>query len=210
MLARKRLQWVLVIVLPLLLVGWFVLPERRAPLINPNPTGEVIVALGDSLTEGSQDRTTKGYPEHLSRLIGKPVINAGRWGAATADALKLLDEDVLRHNPRIVIVLLGGNDIIRRIPPEDTEANLREIIRRIQERGALVMLASVDTAIMGRSDAWNRSIARVAREAGVVYIPDVMRGILYNPARTYDKIHPNEEGERLLAERIYEGGKGHW
>jgi len=79
---------------------------------NLHSNNEAIVCLGDSLTEGVGASSGEDYPSVLSRELAFPVVNLGQRGDTTARALARLP-DVLARNPRLVIVLLGGNDFLR-------------------------------------------------------------------------------------------------
>ena len=68
---------------------------HQPPIKNPRPAGENIVCFGDSLTYGTGASQGMDYPTQLSRLIGRPVINAGIPGDTTATALARLERDVL-------------------------------------------------------------------------------------------------------------------
>jgi len=92
--------------------------SRPAPIVNLHPTGKQILALGDSLTEGVGASRGHDYVSVLAKKIGRPILNRGVAGDTTADALARLNRDVLTQEPQIVIVFLGGNDILRKIPAE--------------------------------------------------------------------------------------------
>ena len=104
------------------LVAWLVLASGPAPA---RPTsGERIIAFGDSLVQGVGASPGHDIVSVLSRRLGVPIVNAGRSGDTTGAALTRLDSAVLSRNPRIVIVLLGGNDMLRRVPRATTFDNL--------------------------------------------------------------------------------------
>ena len=71
-----------------------------------------IVAFGDSLTEGVGATSGNDYVSQLERLSGESIINAGVRGDTTRSALERVDSDVLSEDPSIVIVWLGGNDVL--------------------------------------------------------------------------------------------------
>jgi acyl-CoA thioesterase-1 len=167
---------------------------------NLESRGETIICLGDSLTEGVGAGPGEAYPAILSQRIGFPVQNAGRRGDTTAQALACLATDVLEKNPRLVIVLLGGNDFLRQVPARETEANLAEIVRRIQDHGAMVVIAALRLGWF--TDEYSSMYEKLARRAGALYIPQVMKDILSDNTLKSDPIHPNAAGYRLLAERI--------
>ena len=176
--------------------------RRSWTIANAHPTGTNVIAFGDSLTEGYRVDPGQGWPDQLSVIVGRPILNRGVSGNTTGDALARLDRDVLAESPRVVLVCLGGNDMLRRMPPDQQFDNLRTIIRRIQDKGALVVLIGTEGfKILGNVDYGDRYEA-IARETGSVYISDLMKGILTEPALMVDQIHPNGRGYAKIARRI--------
>jgi acyl-CoA thioesterase-1 len=169
---------------------------------NRDSSGQTIVCFGDSLTEGVGARGGEDYPSVLARLIGAPVINAGRRGDTTAAALNRLAGDVLDKNPRLVILLLGGNDFLRQFPIGETKKNMEEIIRRIQERGAMVVIAGMKLGLF--TDEYGPLMEDLAEKFGALLVPQVTKGILTDSKLKSDPIHPNGAGYQLIAERIAE------
>ena len=168
---------------------------------NLRSTNEAIVCLGDSLTEGVGANGGEDYPAVLSRELAFPVINSGRRGDTTALALARLSE-VLEGNPRLVIVLLGGNDFLRQVPRAESKKNLAELVRRIQGHGAMVAIAGMRLGIF--SDEYSPIYEETAKQLGAYYIPQAMQGILTDPKLKSDPIHPNGAGYRLMGQRIAE------
>jgi lysophospholipase L1-like esterase len=128
------------------------------------------------------------------------VINAGVSGDTTESALARIDADVLSRSPRIVIVGLGGNDLLRQIPIGTTEANLRTIVRKINEAGSMVVLLGFRFPSLGPSYA--DMYARVAKDERCLLIGNVLHGIITDPSLKSDEIHPNARGYALMADRI--------
>jgi acyl-CoA thioesterase-1 len=174
--------------------------ENFAQIRNIRSAGETIVCFGDSLTEGVGAGEGEDYPSALSRQLASPVVNAGRRGDTTADALQRLSDAVLSKNPRLVIVLLGGNDFLRQRPRQETRKNLEEIVRRVQARGAIVAIVGMRLGLL--TDDYAAVFEETARQFGALYIPGVMKGILSDSKFRSDPIHPNGAGYRLIAERI--------
>lgn len=168
---------------------------------NLDSTGESIVCFGDSITKGIYIGSGNDYPSVLGQKVAWPVINAGASGDTTHDALKRIEADVLAHNPRMVIVMLGGNDFLRKIPLEKTLANIDTIVVKIQEHGAVVVLAALRLGLL--KDNYTKKFKNIAKKRGALFVPNIMKGILTNPKLKYDQIHPNAEGYRLIADRIY-------
>jgi lysophospholipase L1-like esterase len=168
-------------------------------------SGENIICFGDSLTSGYGATPGMDYPAHLSRLVGRPVINAGRSGETTVSALARLDRDVLSRSPRIVLVTLGGNDLMRGMDRQQAFGNLKAIVTSIQARGALVIIGGVEAPIWGRG--FEEGYRQVSKETGAVLIPDVLKGIMGNPNLMHDAIHPNDSGYAAMARYFHEAMK---
>jgi lysophospholipase L1-like esterase len=167
------------------------------PVKNPRPAGENIICFGDSLTYGTGASRGMDYPARLSRLIGRPVINAGIPGDTTTTALARLERDVLARSPRIVLITLGGNDLKNRQDRDQAFRNLKTIITSIQNRGALVIVGGLDVPLWGRG--FQEQYRRVCEETGAVLVPDVLKDLLGNPDRMSDAIHPNDAGYGIMA-----------
>ena len=179
----------------------FFLCGCEARIAHRDSQGTTIVCFGDSLTAGYGAEKGKDYPSVLRDQVDLPVVNAGVSGDTTAGALGRLDSDVLSRDPKIVIITLGGNDFLYKVPKDETLKNMGEIVDRIQSRGAMVVLAAVQTGLWG--DAYAEDYKKLGRQKRFVVIPNVLQGILFNPRYKYDQIHPNSEGYRIMAERIY-------
>ena len=111
------------------------------------PAAPVVVAFGDSITEGYGVARGEDYPAQLERALrarGRRVtmINAGVSGDTTNNALDRVGS-VIASKPSLVIVEFGGNDGLRGLPPSATRKNLSEIIVRLQQAGARVALVGM-------------------------------------------------------------------
>lgn len=186
----------------IVLVGlvWMLWPQSFSHVENLESRGSEIIAFGDSLTAGYGAGAGEDYPSKLSAISGIVVTNAGVSGDTTESALKRLDQDVLDGDPRIVIVGLGGNDYLRSIPLSTTEANLRTIINRIQNRGAMVVLLGFRFPSLNAN--YGVMYERVAEEEGALFIPDILDGIMGDASLKSDSIHPNARGYEIVAERV--------
>lgn len=128
-----------------------------------------------------------------------PIINLGVSGNTTADAMARTD-DIFKQDPKIVIVLLGGNDYLRRIPMDDTFANLDKIVDEIQSHGAAVLLLGVRGGLL--KDSYNSRFEVFAREHGTGFVPNVLDGLLGNRDYMSDEIHPNDAGYAKIADKV--------
>ncbi len=189
----------LLLLLAVVLWGWRQFFASYS-ITNAPPRNPTIVAFGDSLTAGSGSSPGRDYPSVLAQRLGLPVINRGVPGDTTAQALARLERDVLALEPGLVIVILGGNDYLRGIDAAVVEHNLSTIVERLQAAGAVVVLGEIRGVIPGAD--YGSLFRRVARKYGAALVPDLLKDILTNPARKSDPIHPNDEGYRLMADRV--------
>lgn len=196
--AGKR--WPIVLLAGLGLLGalwWF---QARGPRAADPTAGREIIVFGDSLVEGVGATPGRDVPSLLSSRIGVPIVNAGRRGDTTAAALARLETAVLSRDPRVVVVLLGGNDFLRRVPKEQTFANLDAIVGRIRARGAAVVVVGLSLGIL--TDGYGDRYEDLARRQSAGLVPDVLDGIIGRPELMADQIHPNDRGYALMADRI--------
>src|SRR3984893_12605157 len=102
---------------------------RRAPPTLDSP-GTSVVCLGDSITAGVGASEGHAYPVVLAERLGREVINGSLPPDTAADGLARLPQ-VLAQDPWLVIVELGGNDILRQVPIERTEEALAGIVPQL-------------------------------------------------------------------------------
>ena len=165
---------------------------------NLDSPGRTIVCFGDSLTAGVGRGAGATYPEHLARLLGVPVVNAGVPGDTASQALRRLD-GVLADDPWLVVVELGGNDILRRVPLETTEAALATVVERLLEARVVPLLIEVRGPFGGRH---GRLFDRLESRYGVPVLSDVLPDLLVDRRYKSDAIHLNAAGYERLAEAV--------
>ncbi len=158
-----------------------------------------ILFFGDSLVAGAGASEGGSLPDRLSKILDEPVLNFGESGNTTTDGLARV-EIAREAHPRLVIVLLGGNDFLRRIDRVTTQDNLKKIVTAFQEDGAAVLLLGVRSGILrGGSEELYRE---VAKQTGAAYEDDVLKGIFGHPELMSDAIHPNDAGYEKIAHRL--------
>ena len=162
--------------------------------------GTTVVAFGDSLVAGRGAPSGRDFASVLSSRLAVPIINAGRSGDTTGSALARLNRDVLSRDPKIAIVLLGGNDFLRRVPVEETFDNLTTIVQQLRRHGAAVVLAGVSVGLM--SDPYAARYESLARQESAGLVPDILGGIFGHSDLMADPIHPNEQGYEIIADRL--------
>jgi acyl-CoA thioesterase-1 len=154
---------------------------------------------GDSLTYGTGASEQESYPAILGQLIGREVVRSGVPGEVTGQGLQRL-ESIEEHRPRLVIVCLGGNDMLKRLSMADTRSNLRSIIKMLKERGIAVVLIGVPQPALLSSPP--DFYPKLAREFAIPYEGEILKTVLYAAEMKADPIHPNARGYRKVAEAV--------
>ena len=171
----------------------------------------VLVALGDSLTAGFGVAADEAFPARLEARLRTEgyayrVVNAGVSGDTTAGGLRRVDW-VLRARPEVVIVALGANDGLRGQIPQATQANLEEIVSRLQAAGARVLLAGMRlTPNYGGeyTKEFEAVFPAVARRAKVALMPFLLDGVAGSPRLNQaDGIHPTADGQQVIADHLW-------
>jgi acyl-CoA thioesterase-1 len=169
---------------------------RRPP--NLDSPGVAVVCLGDSITAGVGATEGHSYPEVLAARLGREVINDGVPGDTAADGLARLPQ-VLAQDPWLVIVELGGNDILRQVPIERTEEALDGIVRQLLAARVLPVLVAVEGPFGGGHGSM---VTRLGKRYRVPVVQDTLRRILLDPSLKADEVHPNDQGHARLAEAV--------
>ena len=171
--------------------------EPRLPRLAD---GDVVLAFGDSLTYGTGADAGQDYPAQLQQLIGRAVVNAGVPGETTAQGLQRLPAALAAHQPRLLLLCLGGNDLLRRLDPVQTAGNLRGMVRLAREQGIAVVLIGVpEPGLFAGAPAFYEEIAG---EFGLPYEGEAFNEVLKTPGLKSDPIHANDAGYRRVAQRL--------
>jgi len=178
---------------------------------TPKPAAPVrILALGTSLTQGYGLPPGTEFPVQLQAAlraegINATVVNAGVSGDTSAGGLARLDW-LLADKPDAAIVELGSNDMLRGLPPEQTEKNLRAILTKLRGAGIPVLLAGMGAQrnlgpeYVKRFDA---IYPRLAKEYGTLYYPFVLEGVaLKRELNQADGMHPNPAGVKVIVGKM--------
>lgn len=174
---------------------------------------KTLLFFGDSLTAGYGLDPDEAYPALIQRKLDESgrtwrVVNAGLSGETTAGGLRRLDW-ILRQPVDIFVIELGGNDGLRGIAPEVSQANLEAMIKRIQERApnVKVVLAGMQMPTNMGADYTRRFAAmypEVAQKLKVPLIPFLLEGVGGIPSLNLpDGIHPTAEGHKIVAETVW-------
>ena len=148
------------------------------------------------------------WPTLLGQKTGWVVINAGVSGDTSAGALARLPALLEEHQPQLVLVSLGGNDMLRKLPQAQTVTNLGRMLDLAKASGAkAVLLATPKPSIAGavfNSLSPADFYAEVAKDKKVPLIADALPEVLSDTALKSDQLHPNAAGHALLGDKIHE------
>ena len=196
---KKIQQWICCALL-VLLVSFLTSCQTQPKPLKPLAADDVIVAFGDSLTYGTGAKRTESYPHILMRLIGRTVINAGVPGEDTSQSLQRISEVLENYQPKLVILCIGGNDMLRRQPLDKTKNNLRRLIQAIQASGSQVLLIGVPTPTL--SLRMPTFYQEVADELKVPVDMKLMSNLFRVQENKFDYIHFNDQGYQAMAQGI--------
>ena len=188
-------------VVALMIVGYVVLTSWRSPSINPLKEGAVIVAFGDSLTQGEGVKKAQSYPAVLQSLTGHKVINSGIAGETTTEGLQRLDAVLVRYQPELVILLEGGNDILQNVPASIIQENLSKMIEMAKARGIAVVLVGVPEKRLFAGTA--PLYIELADTWQIPLEESIIARLMMRTSMKSDPVHFNERGYQALAEAIY-------
>jgi len=174
--------------------------EDTTGALRPLSARDVVLAFGDSLTSGTGARRDESYPSVLSSLIDRTVVNGGVPGEITSSGLRRLPALLDEHQPALVILIHGGNDMLRRQPASRTAENLRAMIALVREHGADVVMMAVPRPGLLLSPA--AFYGDVAGSEAVPIDDGTIARILQFPATKSDAVHPKAAGYRQMAEAL--------
>jgi acyl-CoA thioesterase-1 len=182
---------------------------------SPSPSAQdsaqdLILCFGDSLTAGLGTDLGQSYPDHLQRLLDADgyhyhVVNAGISGNTTKDGLDRV-QLVLDRHPKIVVVEFGGNDGLRGLPIQQTQANLSSILSQLQASGAQVVLAGITLPPSYGPDyikKFDAMYPALARQHNIHFLPFLLKDVYNIPGDMQeDATHATAQGNQQVARNV--------
>ncbi len=173
---------------------------EKPPPLPRLAASDVVLAFGDSLTYGTGATPDEAYPKVLSSLIGRPVVGAGVPGETTVDGLERLPAVLDEVKPRLLLLCMGGNDMLHKMEFAGIESNLRAMAQLAKARGIGVVLIGVPTPeLFGGPPAF---YDRIAKELSLPLENKALNDILFDRSLKSDMIHPNAAGYRRFAQAL--------
>ena len=186
-----------------------------APATSAAPAGpeRLVLAFGDSLYAGYGLARGQSLPDRVQAQLREAgvnarVVNAGVSGDTTAAGRQRLAFalDNLPRKPDLVMLGLGGNDVLRQIAPAETRANLVAMLDVLRTRDIPVVLTGMmapPNLGADYSDDFNRIFPELARRYDAPLDPFILAGVLGNPRLMQaDRVHPTAAGVAIIADRL--------
>jgi len=175
-------------------------------------SANTILFLGDSLTEGLGVTKENAFPKLVETLIQKElkknitVINGGVSGSTSSDGLARL-KWYLKKKPYIVFLALGANDGLRGLNLKQSQKNLEEIVEYAQKSKAKVLLAGMRIP-PNYGPQYVEDFKKIYQELKNKYnlktMPFLLDGVAgVKKMNQRDGIHPNEEGHKIIAKKVF-------
>ena len=187
----------ILLLLLLLLVSCDKNDDGSLTVLRPN---DIILAFGDSLTSGVGVRPELNYPQQLSTLLGRKVVNAGIPGETSAEGLTRLPGVLDQVEPALVIICHGGNDILQKLDRKQLRTNLQGMVVAAKQRDIEVVMIAVPQLGFGLQDV--PLYQELANELHIPLVKDALRELLTDQQYKSDPVHLNGKGYRKLAEAV--------
>ena len=183
-----------------------------APIVfaQDDPSAFVIVALGDSLTEGYGLPREDAYPALLQQRLQRfyprvRIINAGVSGSTSASAESRLQWQ-LKNKPHLLFLALGANDGLRGLNTDAMKKNLQKAIDLAQANKVHVVLAGMRIPMNYGNDyrqKYEAVFSDLAKSNKIDFVPFLLEGVAMNKDLNLpDGIHPNSSGYKLMADKL--------
>lgn len=179
--------------------------SKNKPKARTLAKDATLLCLGDSLTFGYGATADGGYPEQLQLLTGHVTQNAGLNGDTSEGALARLPGLLQANTPGLVLVSIGGNDFLRKLPVEQTRAALKQLVQTAAATTQVALIAQPRPELMAAAIGSLKDHALYAEVAGETGVPLFEGGwshVLSRAELRSDQIHANSEGYKVFAERL--------
>jgi acyl-CoA thioesterase-1 len=172
------------------------------------PAGSTVLALGDSLTFGTGATPEASYPSILAEASGWDVVNAGVPGDTASEGCARLPGLIEEHRPKLVLVLLGGNDFLRRMPERGVVEALERCVG--SARAGHVAVAIIVVPRFGASGISDAPLyAEMGKGWNVAVLDAGLSALLAQRAMRADAVHLNAIGYREMAQTLIQQLRDH-
>ena len=188
-------------------------PSGAAPPVRS--AGDTLLVVGDSLSAEYGLQRGSGWVALLEKKLSAEkrdikVVNASISGDTTSGGRSRLGALLKQHQPRIVILELGGNDALRGLPLAMTEDNLRAMATAAHQSGARVLLLGMQVPPnygSAYSDSFSGLFPKVAKSTKSALVPFMLKGVADGDDAVKlfqgDRIHPNESAHPIILANVW-------
>jgi acyl-CoA thioesterase-1 len=172
-----------------------------------------LLIFGDSITAGYGLANGEDFPAILEQKLKEEghkvkVINAGISGDTTTGGRNRLDWTLEQNKPDIVVLALGGNDMLRGVSPSVTRDNVDVMLKTLQDKKIKTLLTEVSAPLnfgIAYGKDFNKIYPELAKKYKVETYPFLLKEV-YGKSKYMqaDGIHPNAEGAKKIAEDLAE------
>lgn len=184
------------------------MPTVAAAPTDPRP---VVLCFGDSITAGFGIEAGQTYPDVLQKILDEKgykyrVVNAGLSGDTTQAGVDRLS-DLMKLEPKITLLELGGNDGLRGLEVSRTRDNLTQIGVRLESKGSKILLLGITLPRNYGQDyvqQFEAMYKALAKGRNYPFMPFVLEGV-YNQKgmMQVDGIHPTPLGAAKVANNVF-------
>ena len=176
-------------------------------------SANTILIVGDSLSAAYGMPVEQGWVRLLQQRLDADhypytIVNASISGDTTANALDRLPQALIRHQPVIVILELGGNDGLRGLSLAEMKRNLAAMIETVRQSGAQVLLIGVQLPPNygpRYTGEFHAVYHELAQEYGLALLPSLVDGVgTRTELMQADGIHPNSKAQPLIVSRVWQ------
>lgn len=175
------------------------IPYRSAPPIHMS-RDQVIYVIGDSISAGCGGDITN-WPEVLAEKQGLSVANLALAGATVKSALRQADGIVAEN--AVVILEIGGNDLLGRTTSQDFGIGLEQLLAKVSGSDRRIVMFELPLFPFG--NRFGQHQRKLAKQFNVLLIPKrYMAHVIGAPDATMDGLHLSQHGQNLMAETVWD------
>ncbi len=175
------------------------IPWTTCPMVALG-SEQSIVVLGDSLSAGLEEGEGTPWPFQLRDSHQVRVHNLSEAGATTQDALRQIQST--DHFPGLIIIELGGNDLLGGRTCAEFEHDLDGILAYLHEHQRTIVI--LELPLLPSKNQWGVVQRRLARQYECSLIPKrLLVDVLAAPGATVDTLHLTQSGHQRLSEMVW-------
>nr|MBP3725035.1 hypothetical protein [Campylobacter sp.] len=189
----------IVFVVVAVLVAGFLLTRPNSPKSICDLKGSNIITIGDSVANGFGVSPNDTFAFKVAKNFGKNAVKLGIDGEISAELLGRIDSELNKfNNISAILISIGGNDILRKIPQNTTQNNLTQIIQKAKNYSTCVVVLGVPDKPLGLVADFYEDIASEQK----IILDTSMGKILRSGSLKVDQIHPNAQGHEIITQNI--------